>query len=73
MKAKREHRELQMEEAKELLSKAFGSANNSLQSNSRINLRMSGTTCVSVLIVGRMLLCANVGDSRAVLIRSFED
>lgn len=35
-----------------------------------MNLRFSGSTCVSVLIVGTKIFCANVGDSRAVLIRA---
>lgn len=37
--------------------------------DSKINLRFSGSTCVSVLIVGTKVFCANVGDSRAVLVR----
>lgn len=37
--------------------------------DSKINLRFSGSTCVSVLIVGTKIFCSNVGDSRAVLVR----
>ena len=33
------------------------------------DVRMSGSTCVSVLCYGRRLFIANVGDSRAILIR----
>ena len=33
-------------------------------------MRFSGSTCVSVLTYGRKLFVANVGDSRAILIRS---
>ena len=44
----------------------------SLYKDSRINLRFSGSTCVSVLIVGTKVFCANVGDSRAVLVRSLQ-
>lgn len=40
--------------------------------DSRINLRFSGSTCVSVLIVGTKVFCANVGDSRAVLVRALQ-
>jgi serine/threonine protein phosphatase PrpC len=43
---------------------------NTLTSDSKINLRFSGSTCVSVLIVGTKVFCANVGDSRAVLVRT---
>ena len=43
---------------------------NTLTTDSKINLRFSGSTCVSVLIVGTKVFCANVGDSRAVLVRT---
>ena len=35
--------------------------------------RYSGSTCVSVLTMGRKLYLANVGDSRAILIASVQD
>ena len=41
--------------------------------DSKINLRFSGSTCVSILIVGSKVFCSNVGDSRAVLIRGSKD
>jgi serine/threonine protein phosphatase PrpC len=47
----------------------FMQTNESLYRDSRINIRFSGSTCVSVLIVGTKVFCANVGDSRAVLAR----
>jgi hypothetical protein len=40
--------------------------------SSGIKLRFSGSTCVSVLIVGNKVFCANVGDSRATLARRKE-
>jgi len=43
---------------------------NSLVEKSGINLRFSGSTCVAVLIVGNKVFCANVGDSRAMLVRT---
>jgi serine/threonine protein phosphatase PrpC len=43
--------------------------NEALYRDSRINIRFSGSTCVSVLIVGTKVFCSNVGDSRAVLAR----
>jgi len=43
-----------------------------LYKSSGINLRFSGSTCVSVLIVGNKVFCANVGDSRATLARRKE-
>lgn len=35
--------------------------------------RFSGSTCVSVLTIGNKLYIANVGDSRAILIKSIQD
>lgn len=32
----------------------------------------SGSTCVSVMFIGPRLYCANVGDSRAILLRNEE-
>lgn len=40
---------------------------------SRIDTTFSGSTCVAVVIQGRSLLCANVGDSRAMLISKNKD
>ena len=37
------------------------------------DVRMSGSTCVSVLSFGRRLFVANVGDSRAILISQREN
>lgn len=56
-------------EVKEQLTKSFVQVQDTLFKDSRINLRFSGSTCVSVLIVGTKVFCANVGDSRAVLCR----
>ena len=60
-------------EVKDQLTKAFTAVTDSLYRDSRINLRFSGSTCVSVLIVGTKVFSANVGDSRAVLVRSIAD
>jgi serine/threonine protein phosphatase PrpC len=57
-------------EVKEQLTRSFITVQNTLVNDSKINLRFSGSTCVSVLIVGTKVFCANVGDSRAVLVRS---
>ena len=34
------------------------------------DVRFSGSTCTSILTYGRKVYCANVGDSRTVLIRA---
>lgn len=52
--------------------KSFSKVTDHLFQNSGINLRFSGSTCVSVLIVGNKVFCANVGDSRATLARRKE-
>lgn len=57
-------------EVKEQLNKSFVQVQDTLFRDSKINLRFSGSTCVSVLIVGTKVFCANVGDSRAVLVRT---
>jgi len=59
-------------EVKEQLDKSFSRVTDGLYKNSGINLRFSGSTCVSVLIVGNKVFCANVGDSRATLARRKE-
>eukprot|EP00826_Nyctotherus_ovalis_P008086 TRINITY_DN12088_c0_g6_i2.p2 TRINITY_DN12088_c0_g6~~TRINITY_DN12088_c0_g6_i2.p2 ORF type:complete len:247 (-),score=67.89 TRINITY_DN12088_c0_g6_i2:1067-1807(-) len=45
---------------------AFRMTNNDLQLSS-IDVNHSGTTFVMVLVVGRQFICANVGDSRAIV------
>lgn len=36
---------------------------------SGVDVMFSGSTCVSVLVAGKTVVCANVGDSRAVLVK----
>lgn len=70
--AKINQRVVDSTEVKEQLDKSFNAVSRGLYSNSGINLRFSGSTCVSVLIVGNKVFCANVGDSRATLARKKE-
>ncbi len=51
---------------------SFKHTENVLANNSGIDLYFSGSTCVSILIVGNKVFCANVGDSRAVLAREVD-
>lgn len=67
--AKISQRVVDSTEVKEKLSMCFMQTNEALYRDSRINIRFSGSTCVSVLIVGTKVFCANVGDSRATLAR----
>jgi len=52
----------------ELLTSAFSQTNKEVYAMVS-DVRMSGSTCVSVLSFGRRLFVANVGDSRAILIK----
>jgi serine/threonine protein phosphatase PrpC len=70
--AKINQRVVDSTEVKEQLDKSFQKVTDGLYKNSGINLRFSGSTCVSVLIVGNKVFCANVGDSRATLARRKE-
>ena len=51
----------------ELIKNIFINADNSLK-DQKIDSRASGTTCVLVIQVGEHIICANTGDSRAVLV-----
>lgn len=57
-------------EVKEALDVSFKFTNKHLFEESGLDLYFSGSTCVSILIVGNKVFCANVGDSRAVLARN---
>lgn len=60
-------------EVKDALAKSFEYTNRTLYGESGIDVYFSGSTCVTVLIVGNKIFCANVGDSRAVLARETDD
>ena len=50
-----------------IITDTFIKVNEKLISNETINSVFSGTTCVSVIFTPTKLICANIGDSRAVL------
>jgi len=50
-----------------IIGETFIKVNEKLISNESINSIFSGTTCVSVIYTPIRLICANIGDSRAVL------
>ena len=50
-----------------IIGQTFIKVNEQLISNESINSIFSGTTCVSVIYTPIKLICANIGDSRAVL------
>jgi len=50
-----------------IIDDVFITVNDKLTYNDSINSLYSGTTCVSVIYTPKKLICANIGDSRAVL------
>ena len=53
---------------KDKLTEAFADVSNELSRDIN-DLRFSGSTCTSILAYGNKVWCANVGDSRTLLIR----
>ena len=53
----------------ENLTKAFAETNEEVYKMTS-DVRFSGSTCTSIITYGRRVYCANVGDSRTVLIRA---
>ena len=53
----------------DIIKRAFRHAERDLEKNSDIDANFSGTTCVMVMQIGEKLLCANVGDSRAIMVK----
>ena len=49
------------------IKNAFIKTNNSLINNPKIDCTLSGSTCTSLIITKEKIICANLGDSRAVL------
>lgn len=67
--AKTQQRVVDSNEVKDSLARSFEHTSKGLYNESGIDIYFSGSTCVTVLIVGNKIFCANVGDSRAVLAR----
>ena len=53
----------------EILKRVFRHAEKDLEKNGEIDANFSGTTCVMVFQVGERIICANVGDSRAIMVK----
>lgn len=54
----------------EVIKNAFKFSENELLNCVKFDAKFSGTTCVLVLIVMNRIICANAGDSRAIIINS---
>ena len=54
---------------KKSLREAFSHTSDMINQTSGIDVRFSGSTCVSIITYGNKIYVANVGDSRAILIR----
>ena len=55
-----------------LIKNLFQKAENELSKNKKINTNFSGTTCTLLIQIGDRIICANVGDSKAIMIKSYE-
>ena len=40
---------------------------------SNLDIRFSGSTCVSLMTLGQKLFCSNVGDSRGIVVKKLAD
>ena len=57
----------------DILKRAFRHAERDIGKNSDIDANFSGTTCVMVFQIGEKLICANVGDSRAIMVKGSDN
>ena len=53
----------------EVLKRVFRHAERDLEKDGEVDANFSGTTCVMVFQVGERIICANVGDSRAIMVK----
>ena len=53
----------------DVLKRAFRHAERDIEKTSDIDANFSGTTCVMVFQIGNRILCGNVGDSRAIMVK----
>jgi serine/threonine protein phosphatase PrpC len=54
------------------MNNAFFDCNEELFSGF-LDIRFSGSTCVTLMTLGQKIFCANVGDSRAILVKKTAD
>jgi len=54
----------------DILKRAFRHAERDISKSTDIDANFSGTTCVMVFQIGEKIICANVGDSRAIIVKT---
>jgi len=54
------------------INKLISECNNSLVNNNDYECNLSGSTCLLIFIIGNNLICANIGNSRAILLEKTE-
>lgn len=54
------------------INKLISECNNSLVNNNEYECNLSGSTCLLIFIIGNNLICANIGNSRAILLEKTE-
>ncbi len=55
-----------------LIKEIFQKAEEELKNNKKINSDFSGTSCIMVIQIGEKIICANVGDSRAFMVKTLD-
>lgn len=72
MKTKKEEEQLNTDEICIAFNNAFLNCNDELFSGV-LDIKFSGSTCVTVLTLGQKLFCSNVGDSRGIVVKKKGD
>lgn len=72
LKEKQRNEALNTDEICIAFNNSFLDANEELF-NCNIDVRFSGSTCVSMIILGQKIFCSNVGDSRGIVVKKTLD
>lgn len=72
MKQKKTEEQLNTDEICIAFNNAFLNCNDELFSGA-VDIKFSGSTCVTVLTLGQKLFCSNVGDSRGIVVKKKGD
>jgi serine/threonine protein phosphatase PrpC len=72
LKAEKKDEALNTDEICIAFNNAFLNCNDELFSGI-LDIRFSGSTCVTVLTLGQKLFCSNVGDSRGIVVKKKAD